>query len=59
MIDQETQTVTEVSRKLGLLVIRGTQVSLISPQEGVEEISNPFAVVVANAVAEEEPTTEE
>jgi hypothetical protein len=54
LIDPETQTATEVSRKLGLLVIRGTQVSLISPQEGVEEISNPFAVA-----AEEETTTEE
>jgi len=27
---------------LGLVVIRGTQVSLVSPEEGTEEIANPF-----------------
>lgn len=30
------------TRKLGMVVIRGTQVSLVSPQDGVEEIANPF-----------------
>lgn len=30
------------TRKLGRVVIRGTQVSLISPQDGAEEIANPF-----------------
>ena len=34
--------VTEKSRKLGLVVVRGTQVSLVSPEEGMEEIANPF-----------------
>jgi U6 snRNA-associated Sm-like protein LSm7 len=29
---------------LGQVVIRGTQVSLVSPQEGMEEIANPFMV---------------
>mmetsp|Transcript_28302 Transcript_28302/g.46953 ORF Transcript_28302/g.46953 Transcript_28302/m.46953 type:complete len:116 (-) Transcript_28302:620-967(-) len=38
--DQEK--VTEKTRKLGLVVVRGTQVSLVSPQDGVEEIANPF-----------------
>jgi U6 snRNA-associated Sm-like protein LSm7 len=38
---------------LGLVVVRGTQVSLVSPQEGVEEIANPFLV------AEEEDEEEE
>ena len=33
---------TEKTRKLGLVVVRGTQVSLVSPQDGVEEIANPF-----------------
>ncbi|GAB5035847.1 u6 snrna-associated sm-like protein lsm7 [Nannochloropsis oceanica] len=33
---------TEDTRDLGLLVCRGTQVSLISPVEGTEEIANPF-----------------
>jgi hypothetical protein len=25
-----------------LVVVRGTQVSLVSPEEGMEEIANPF-----------------
>jgi hypothetical protein len=54
--DPETQMATAVSRKLGLLVIRGTQVSVISPQDGMEEISNPFAVDEAAAAEEEVPT---
>jgi U6 snRNA-associated Sm-like protein LSm7 len=41
-LDPETQVVTDRKRKLGLIVIRGTQVSLVSPQDGVEEIQNPF-----------------
>mmetsp|Transcript_459 Transcript_459/g.555 ORF Transcript_459/g.555 Transcript_459/m.555 type:complete len:87 (-) Transcript_459:165-425(-) len=31
-----------LKRKLGLVVVRGTQVSLVSPNEGREEIANPF-----------------
>lgn len=42
LLDPETQVATEKNRKLGRLVIRGTQVSLISPRDGVEEIANPF-----------------
>jgi U6 snRNA-associated Sm-like protein LSm7 len=34
--------VTEETRKLGLVVVRGTQVSLVSPEDGMEEIANPF-----------------
>ncbi|CBY10442.1 unnamed protein product [Oikopleura dioica] len=30
------------SRNLGLVVCRGTSVVLISPQDGMEEIPNPF-----------------
>ena len=41
-VDPETQEATDKTRKLGRVVIRGTQVSLISPQDGVEEIANPF-----------------
>jgi hypothetical protein len=41
-VDLETQVATEKNRKLGRVVIRGTQVSLISPQDEVEEIANPF-----------------
>jgi hypothetical protein len=43
--DAETRVATERTRKLGLVVVRGTQVSLISPQDGVEEIANPFLPV--------------
>ena len=31
------------TRALGLVVCRGTSVVLISPQDGLEEIQNPFA----------------
>lgn len=34
--------ISENKRKLGLVVVRGTQVSLVSPEEGMEEIANPF-----------------
>eukprot|EP00634_Sargassococcus_sp_CCMP2135_P007096 CAMPEP_0198656766 /NCGR_PEP_ID=MMETSP1467-20131203/10917_1 /TAXON_ID=1462469 /ORGANISM="unid. sp., Strain CCMP2135" /LENGTH=98 /DNA_ID=CAMNT_0044392839 /DNA_START=62 /DNA_END=358 /DNA_ORIENTATION=+ len=33
---------TNSTRKLGLVVCRGLQVSLVSPMEGTEEIANPF-----------------
>lgn len=39
----DMERVTDQSRKLGLVVVRGTQVSLVSPEEGTEEIANPFA----------------
>ena len=39
---QQQQSVTDKTRKLGLVVVRGTQVSLVAPQDGVEEIANPF-----------------
>lgn len=39
---EDIERVTNKTRKLGLIVVRGTQVSLVSPQEGVEEIANPF-----------------
>lgn len=34
---------TEDTRQLGLVVCRGTSVTLICPQEGMEQIENPFA----------------
>ena len=40
----DPEKVTDKTRKLGLVVVRGTQVSLVSPQEGMEEIANPFLV---------------
>jgi U6 snRNA-associated Sm-like protein LSm7 len=42
--DPETNRITDKTRRLGMVVIRGTQVSLVSPQDGVEEIANPFIV---------------
>ena len=38
----DPERVTARTRHLGLVVIRGTQVSLVSPEEGTEEIANPF-----------------
>jgi U6 snRNA-associated Sm-like protein LSm7 len=38
----ESQQVTDKKRRLGLVVIRGTQVSVVAPNDGVEEIANPF-----------------
>ncbi|CAO3701094.1 unnamed protein product [Rhizopus stolonifer] len=41
--DLDTGFVTENKRVLGLSVLRGTAVILISPVDGMEEIENPFA----------------
>lgn len=38
----DPEQITGQTRRLGLVVIRGTQVSLVSPEEGTEEIANPF-----------------
>ena len=35
--------VTEATRALGLVVLRGTAVMVIAPLDGTEEIANPFA----------------
>lgn len=48
----DPEQITDQKRTLGLVVVRGTQVSLVSPQEGVEEIANPF--LVADDEEEEE-----
>jgi U6 snRNA-associated Sm-like protein LSm7 len=40
--DDPYKTINE-TRSLGLVVCRGTSVILISPQDGMEEIANPFA----------------
>ncbi|GFH53745.1 hypothetical protein CTEN210_10221 [Chaetoceros tenuissimus] len=39
---EDADKITDQKRKLGLVVVRGTQVSLVSPEEGREEIANPF-----------------
>mmetsp|Transcript_45621 Transcript_45621/g.67274 ORF Transcript_45621/g.67274 Transcript_45621/m.67274 type:complete len:125 (+) Transcript_45621:236-610(+) len=38
----DTSRITNKTRTLGLVVVRGTQVSLVSPEEGTQEIANPF-----------------
>lgn len=43
--DPETHIATDKTRNLGLIVVRGTQVSLVSPEDGAEEIANPFITV--------------
>ncbi|CDH57603.1 u6 snrna-associated sm-like protein lsm7 [Lichtheimia corymbifera JMRC:FSU:9682] len=40
--DLETGYITDKTRTLGLAVLRGTAVILISPFDGSEEIENPF-----------------
>jgi U6 snRNA-associated Sm-like protein LSm7 len=39
----DSYKLTNDTRDLGLVVCRGTSVVLISPQDGMEEIANPFA----------------
>jgi hypothetical protein len=52
-LDTESQVATDKTRKLGLTVVRGTQVSLISPQDGAEEIANPFLPVDDDVVVDD------
>ena len=48
--DAEDPTqLTDATRALGLLVCRGTSVMLVCPDDGTEEIPNPF--VQSDAVA--------
>ena len=39
---------TTETRRLGLVVLRGTQLSLIAPCDGTEEIANPFVAAEEN-----------
>ena len=39
---EDPHRLTENTRRLGLVVCRGTQVSLLCPSDGMEEIANPF-----------------
>lgn len=40
---EDSYKMTNDTRPLGLVVCRGTSVILILPQDGLEEIQNPFA----------------
>ena len=37
-------TITDKKRTLGLVVCRGTTVMMVCPEDGFEEIANPFLV---------------
>ncbi|CAE7663839.1 LSM7 [Symbiodinium sp. KB8] len=39
---EDASILTDATRELGLLVCRGTSVMLVCPEDGTEEISNPF-----------------
>ena len=39
---EDPYRLTDKTRKLGLVVCRGLQVTLVSPLDGMEEIANPF-----------------
>ena len=39
---EDPTTVTDETRTLGLIVARGTAVTLVAPSEGTLEIPNPF-----------------
>ena len=56
---EDLQRITDKTRKLGLVVIRGTQVSLVSPQDGMEEIANPFLAADDDEEDNEEDNEEE
>jgi U6 snRNA-associated Sm-like protein LSm7 len=43
LIDPEDlSNITKETRYLGMIIVRGTQVSLVSPEDDMEEIENPF-----------------
>mmetsp|Transcript_1858 Transcript_1858/g.5486 ORF Transcript_1858/g.5486 Transcript_1858/m.5486 type:complete len:99 (+) Transcript_1858:145-441(+) len=39
---EDPYRLSDETRRLGLVVCRGLQVSLVSPVDGMEEIANPF-----------------
>lgn len=41
--EEDSSRITDETRNLGLVVCRGTTVTLICPVDGTEEIANPFA----------------
>jgi len=42
-VDEEVQEPTPTIRRIGLAVLRGPQITVLSPVDGSEEIDNPFA----------------
>lgn len=41
-IDPITEMPTGKTRNVGLVVLRGPQIFLVGPEDGFEEIANPF-----------------
>ncbi|CAG9533593.1 unnamed protein product [Cercopithifilaria johnstoni] len=39
---EDPQKMTEETRQLGLIVARGTAITVVSPNDGIEQIANPF-----------------
>ncbi|VDN53208.1 unnamed protein product [Dracunculus medinensis] len=39
---EDHQKITEETRQLGLIVARGTAITIIAPNDGIEQIANPF-----------------
>ncbi|KAG8803731.1 Sm-like protein lsm7 [Serendipita sp. 398] len=42
-VEEEQSEIQQTSRVLGLAVVRGPTVTLITPADGYEEIADPFA----------------
>ena len=38
----DANTLTEATRYLGLLVVRGTATTILGPEDGLQSIANPF-----------------
>ncbi|KAL3078828.1 hypothetical protein niasHS_014610 [Heterodera schachtii] len=39
--------ITDETRNLGLIVARGTAITVVAPNEGIEQIANPFVTAEA------------
>ncbi|VDM25974.1 unnamed protein product [Toxocara canis] len=39
---EDPQKITEETRPLGLIVARGTAITVVAPNDGIEQIANPF-----------------
>lgn len=42
VINEQTNEIFQVTRKLGIVVCRGTSIMYICPMQGTEQIDNPF-----------------
>ncbi len=56
VINEQTNEIFQVTRKLGIVVCRGTSIMYICPMQGTEQIDNPF---VGDDEEEEEDDADE